>query len=340
MTFLRHHTNLARHQPGPHGRRTARVRVGAVLHHKEAKPFQEIAVMKRIMPFGDSYFDDQDDDGPFTNEPEFAGPFSENPIRVVECFSAADLRDVFEGKILAFAQRKYLDPVVCEYAANRVMQNAQMDFYEVEKVRRHFRTFHDISENPALAAGYFDGAQDAMNDLRQIFQPHGCPIDRLHTELDERFPAGAKILAFHHEGRLRKCKRATLREFPEGSKIDFHHDNFSFYAERFPGAPKIRLQISFSVILRLGEKGGETILCTRRIRTREEEAALRDPQSKYGLRQTELGNQYALKPEVGMLFGFLANRAHTVCPTFGGNRVTASLFAGLHSYDEPLQLVN
>jgi len=295
--------------------------------------------MRKAMPFRSIYID-PDDDVPFTNVAEHAGPFFENPIRVVESFSKDDLLDIFHGNILAFVQPNYLDPDVCEHAAERIMQNDQMEYYEVENVKRHFTTFHDISVNPALADAYFDGSKDAMSDLRQVFHPHGCITDRLQAELDEKSPAGAKILAFRHRGRLRKCKRATLREFPEGSKIDFHHDNFSFYADGFPDAPRIKLQISFSVILRLGATGGETVLCTRRIRTREEEAALRDPRSKYGLREEELGDQFEVKPEVGMLFGFLANRAHTVRPTFGGNRVTASLFAGLISEDEPLQLVN
>src|SRR5206468_329819 len=127
------------------------------------KRLQEIKVMKRLMSLGDDSAD-----GPFSGEPAFAGPFSENPIRVVERFSAADLHDVFEGNILAFVVRNYLDPAVCEYAAIRIMQNAQMDFYEVEKVRRHFDTFHDLFENPARADPYFNGAPDAMNDLRQI----------------------------------------------------------------------------------------------------------------------------------------------------------------------------
>jgi hypothetical protein len=178
-----------------------------------------------------------------------------------------------------------------------------------------------------------------MRDLRAVFSPFGSVVDQLHAQIDETWPAGARIMTFPHRGVPCKLKRGTCREFPDGQKIDAHHDNFSFDAGAFPTAPRVRLQLSFNVYLRVAI-GGELVLYPRRIRTPAEERELRDPQSRYGLRAELLGTPYEIRPCEGDLVIFCANRGHTVKPSFGGSRVTASLFAGLIEEEKPLELFN
>jgi hypothetical protein len=269
---------------------------------------------------------------------DFAGPFIEPPIRVVDRLSAADLKDLFDGKILGLLQRGYLPSGVCQHAASRIVGNSRMQDYEVEKVKRHGVSFMDVAQNPDLAEQYFDDSGAAMRDLRAVFAPY--PVaDQLQAQLDETWPAGARIMTISYRGRLRKMKRGTCREFPEGQKIDAHHDNFSFDAGAFPTAPRVRLQLSLNAYLRVAN-GGALVLFPRRIRNPAEELALRDPKSRYGLRAELLGTPYEIQPHEGDLIIFCANRAHTVKPSFGGSRVTASLFAGLIDEEQPLELFN
>jgi hypothetical protein len=214
-----------------------------------------------------------------------------------------------------------------------------MGEYEVEKVKRHGDSFMDVGINPALTNVYLDDALGAMQDLRTIFPPGRSVIDQLQAHIDEVWPAGASIMNLMHEGKLRKLKRGTCREFPEGQSIDPHHDNFSFDASAFPGAPPVSLQLSCNGILGIAN-GGELVLYPRRIRTREEELALRDPMSLYGLRAELLGTPYVVQPREGDLIIFCANRGHTVMPSFGGSRFTTSMFAGFVGWDQSLDLFN
>jgi hypothetical protein len=257
----------------------------------------------------------------------------------VEGVSLADLNDLAAGRILAVVKSDYLPADICRRAATRIAANGRMQDYEVEQVKRHGVSFMDVAKNPDRAQEYFADSTEAMKDLRRLFQPHGSVVDQLHAEIDETWPAGARIMTVPFRGASRKLKRGTCREFPEGQKIDPHHDNFLFDASGFPEAPPVRLQYSFNVYMRVSD-GGELVLYPRRIQTREEEQSLRDPKSRYGLRPELLGTPFEVHPTEGDLIVFCANRAHTVRPSFGGSRVTASLFAGLVDESEPLLLFN
>lgn len=274
-----------------------------------------------------------------TIEADFAGPFAVSPVRIVERFSCEDLRDLAEGRILAVVQPKYLPADVCRHAASRVTENARMQNYEVEQVKRHGVSFMDVAMNPSLAKQYFDDSLAAMADLRRMFLPFGSVVDQLQAQIDEAWPAGARIMTFPFRGGSIKLKRGTCREFPEGQKIDAHHDNFHFDAISFAEAPPVNLQFSFNVYLRVSI-GGELVVYPRRIQTPDEELSLRDPKSAYGLRPELLGTPFEVQPSEGDLIIFCANRAHTVKPSFGGSRVTASLFAGLVDESQPLLLFN
>jgi hypothetical protein len=274
-----------------------------------------------------------------TPNPRFAGPFVGSPLRIVNSFSAADLKDLSSGAVLGVKQPGYLSKDVCRHAAARVAENTRMANYEVEKVKRHGVSFMDVAMNPALAQKYFDDSREAMKDLRRTFLPYVSVIDQLQAQIDETWPAGARIMTFSVNGTLCKLKRGTCREFPEGQKIDAHHDNFSFDASQFSGAPTINLQFSFNVYLQVAD-GGELVVYPRRIQTPQEESSLRDPGSAYGLRADLLGTPLEIRPAEGDLIIFCANQGHTVKPSFGGSRVTASLFAGLVDENEPLLLFN
>lgn len=274
-------------------------------------------------------------------DPDFAGPFTGPPVRKINRLSLEDIQAAFAGRVLGTVQHGYVPPEICQHAAPRAVSNRHMRDYEVEKVKTYGTSFMDVGINPALAQSYFDEAPDAMNDLRSVFAPFGSVIDRLQAQLDEIWPAGARIMTLPFGGKDRKVKRGTCREFPEGQKIDCHHDNFWFDARHsFPMAPRIRRQLSFNVYLRCAPSGGQLVLYPRRIRSLAEESALRDPMSRYGLRAELLGTPHEIRPQAGDCIMFCANRGHNVQPSFGGSRVTASVFAGMIDEDQPLMLFN
>ena len=247
------------------------------------------------------------------------------------------LKKLISGQILAVRIAGYCLPSVTAVLAERLLNHPEFGFYRnAAQIGRVPQAFFESNGNRILREAYFDEALLRILDLRETFKPYLSPIDRLRLELDEAWPFGGNLL------RLERGPMfvGLARVFGEGSEAYPHDDILLRDIPESLVASQITLQFGANIYLSLPSMGGELDIWNF-VLTPEEYDRRRligeDGQRSYGLDRALIGPPATtIRPAIGELVLFCANRVHAVRPSYGGNRVTLSCFVGYSNDSSPL----
>jgi hypothetical protein len=234
------------------------------------------------------------------------------------------LQSIVDGKILAARLPAYYPPALASMMADRLIGHPDFGFYDVAPdIGRVGLSYYDTVNHPDLERQYWAQAQYSNGSIRSALAPAMSPVDRFRVELDEQWPSGVRLL---RDSIGRPAFAGLARVFKEGVEALPHTDHLDWDAPpgRFLASPTA--QIAMNVYLRLGLSGGQLAIWDVKP-DRQQYEKLRLASSSYALDRDLLGEPaLVLQPRVGELICFDSRYIHAVLPSFGGIRVSFSLF--------------
>jgi hypothetical protein len=245
-----------------------------------------------------------------------------------------DLLALSRREIAAIHIKRYHPAEQCGLIVDRLMTSSLYGRYVYEnKIGRWGQAFFESESDPDSRQRYEQMAVRWMGELRELCAPYLTPIDKLRLELDEAWPAGARIATLGG----RKMFAGLPRHFGEGSEAEPHPDIFAWDAPGAPEAAALKGQWAWNVYLSVASKGGALVIWDLRL-SRDEYERRRAPGS-FGVRRDDLPDPIAvLYPEAGDMILFDSELLHAVEKIEGGSRVTWSCFVGYGTAEEPLLL--
>jgi hypothetical protein len=169
---------------------------------------------------------------------------------------------------------------------------------------------------------YYSEALPAIRRIRSAWAPNLSPIDRLRLELDEQWPVGAHVAAFHGRSMFIGIVRVMQPASSDGSELFPHFDALPRAICPFEA------QFAANVFMAVPPVGGELELWD--VPPLEPGAVLPADWRTIG------GEAVAIKPQVGDLIIFNSRKPHAVRRFVGSDRVSLQTFIG---YREGLPLL-
>jgi hypothetical protein len=114
--------------------------------------------------------------------------------RTVNSLNLEDLKDLFEGRILAIKIPNFSPPNTCRIMAERIQRHNKLKYYShAPNIARVMEAFYESYQNPVKRKGYYRKAIKSIIEFRQISDPYLNPMDHLRLLLDDIWEQGAKI---------------------------------------------------------------------------------------------------------------------------------------------------
>ena len=237
------------------------------------------------------------------------------------------LSDLAANRLLAVVFKGAIKQSVCEAAVSRLIDHKDKETYAgAESVGRIGPTLYE--NQFGFEAKYWNDAPRIREEVRNIFDPHGSPIDQLQAMCDS-LPSfkGANILRVDEQ----VASVGVMRYLDDGAEILPHTDMASWDMPKSLECQQVDLQVAVNVYLAMPEKGGEVTVYNKRFSKLEYDANRRAAPNEYALREDALPEEtVTIRPEVGDLVLFNASLPHRVGATEGTTtRYTMSCFIGI-----------
>ncbi len=248
--------------------------------------------------------------------------------------SQEDLLGLFDGNLTAVRVPGYYPEDAAAAISMMLLQSELHGKYEnAPNIGRVGQAFFESQANEQAARRYERDAVRWVRELRSGLFPQLTPIDRFRLELDEVWPEGSHVGSMNGH----KMFVGLARTFSVGSYAEPHQDVFQWDAPGTDEARRVTTQVAMNVYLQMPETGGDLTLWP--ISYKRDEYEQHRIAGSYGVQRDGLPDPVAtLKPRVGELILFNANKVHAVEEIRAGVRVTWSCFVGYQCADAPLVL--
>lgn len=240
------------------------------------------------------------------------------------------LHDLCTGKIQALQVKNYYPKEIAGQISERLLAAGNGHYINAPSIGRIGMAYFEASGKAALLNKYYNDAIRNINSIRDAFHPYYSPLDKFRLELQEQWLPGCNIESIDNK----KMFVGLCRIVDEN--IDFlpHQDIFSRDAAGSNIASSLVSQIAVNIYLQMAPKGGELEMWDLLMPT-EEYDRLRN--GSYGIPRGAIGPAHlTIKPEVGDLILFNANKFHAVRSSIGGKRISISCFMGFRGVNKPL----
>ncbi len=133
-----------------------------------------------------------------------------NRVRIAGELSTGSLRQLAKGEISAIHVKGFYPVELCELIAKRVLDNADLDYYNKEfvaDVARLYTPYADAHGDEVAERTYHAEAIASIHATREIFYPHISPMDHARLLLEEYWPGGVALQKFNSQ----KCFGGIMR---------------------------------------------------------------------------------------------------------------------------------
>lgn len=259
-------------------------------------------------------------------------------IIVTNKFDALELRMLAEGDLLAILILDYYSEAACETIAQALADPKIWTTYAAETGAASISTIGESLFGCLGASScpdYVKKGIEMHSRLRKALLPMAYPIDRVQTELDHAWPAGAQLLRLG----TNPAFSGLVRRFDRDGEAMSHQDNAKWDFTSHETA-QLQSQCFINLYVSKTTLGGTVKLWDRRVATPEEYDRLRYAPGHYALDESRLGKPAAeLDPPVGALLLANASKVHAVTPCAGeGVRTSVSAFFGYNGPDQALRI--
>ncbi|MEM1155652.1 MAG: 2OG-Fe(II) oxygenase [Pseudomonadota bacterium] len=254
-------------------------------------------------------------------------------IRVVDQLKSGDIIDLDLGNIVGIRIPGYYDKTLCHEAARKVINKPDLEAYDVAPdMCKIGKAIFDAATDRNALSEYYKRAPQDLKKMRRFFAPHLAPMDQVRLDLQEMWPAGSSLERLH--GQTMFC--GLVRVFKEGSEARPHQDMAPWDVPESVPVKSLKTQMAMNIYLANAEQGGELELWDYGIHDQALYCALKEA-NDYGLNRKKIGPSCAtIRPEIGDLVIFDAQRIHAVNRIAKGNRVAVSGFIGYRGTTQPL----
>jgi hypothetical protein len=261
----------------------------------------------------------------------------QDSVLTVEALNETILQKLFRDEICVLRVPKYCSPVALK-SLRGFLQRAREDLiksyyvgYKNQKPTKKFygihlwgtpynSTYHHGSDHESFQA-YYQAAIPHMEALRKVVAPHLSPMDHLRLQLDEHWPAGARIATFpKKQNMLVGICRCMYAEDASLGQEQPHFDSLP------PHVQALEKQYSANIYMDIPHEGGEL------------EVWDVPPLSPGDIVQSDVEKDWrsmlpppiVLKPEPGELVLFNTRRPHAVRGFKSGMRTSIQCFIGMY----------
>ncbi len=249
---------------------------------------------------------------------------------------AEDLYLLATKKVAAIRVSNYYPEALCNKITSKILsENKAGRFAKAEHVQRIGMPHFDIVDANSFNL-YHEVALQNIKNLREIYTPYLSPIDKFRLEMDEAWPAGAKVESLYGK----KCFVGLCRiiQGVTGSTLEPHIDRLSRDSSDSYAAHSLESQLAANIYVATPDVGGEVELWLKEPELEEYERELKKTQS-YHVDRKILGEPDAVvKPKIGDLLLFNSRCFHGVRESQGGIRSSIAAFVGYRGISHSLSL--
>ena len=242
----------------------------------------------------------------------------------------SSIEDLAAGRILAIRIPNFYDPACAKIMSAKLLEKGTDQYANaagVLKVNGIGIAFFETRNNPGLESVYYEKAEGAMKDSRELFAPYPYPIDILMQATSEAWEMGAELLDLGKGPMFSGLPRVVNGEIlPHEDKLE---RDLGYVPEGYI------TQFAANVYLQVPEKGGELVLWSHSLDD-DEYDILRG--ESYGISPELLPpSSLKIKPEPGELVLFMPRNLHAVAKTEGDYRIGISTFILYSGKKQPLK---
>ncbi|MFI5343648.1 MAG: hypothetical protein ACHQUC_05440 [Chlamydiales bacterium] len=257
-------------------------------------------------------------------------------VKEADEISSQDIVDLATNKIGFLRIPHYVSQELSKGFCKKFFQHYRIQDYEnapgVGKASNLGMALFECTGNAAekKRAEYYEQAARSMHAIRQLFNPHLSPLDKLRLEMECKWKHGASLLNLG-EGRMFSGLIRCLN-----SDVLAHEDKLERDIPIPVGKINYLSQIALNFYLEMPEIGGEV---RRWHYSLEDESYDTLRGASYGIVPERLDDRYdEVKPQQGDLILFNPRFLHSIKASKGlGNRITLSSFILYGGHDQPLQ---
>ncbi|TMO88621.1 2OG-Fe(II) oxygenase [Pseudoalteromonas spongiae] len=239
-------------------------------------------------------------------------------------------------KVAAIRITNYYPEDLCEKITSKIInENKAGRFAKAEHVQRIGMPHFDIVDTTSFNQ-YHEIALQNIKNLREIYTPYLSPIDKFRLEMDEAWPAGAKVESLYGK----KCFVGLCRIIQgiSGSTLEPHIDRLSRDSSDSYAAHSLESQLAANIYIATPDTGGEVEIWLKEPEIEAYEKELEKTKS-YHVNREILGEPDAvIKPKVGDLLLFNSRCFHAVKESSGGIRSSIAAFVGYRGINHSLSL--
>ena len=250
--------------------------------------------------------------------------------------NAEDVYLLATKKIAAIRISNYYPTELCAEITQKILrENRAGSFAKAPHVKRIGMPHFDIV-NPQSFNLYHEIALENIEKLRDIYAPYLSPIDKFRLNLDEIWPAGAKIESLYGK----KCFVGLCRiiEGVSGSTLQPHIDRLSRDSKDSFAAHSLQSQLAANIYTSTPDVGGELEVWLQEPDIEEYEREVEKTGSYHVDRETLGKPDAVILPRVGDLLLFNSRCFHAVRESHGGIRSSIAAFVGYRGISHSLSL--
>ena len=242
------------------------------------------------------------------------------------------LMKLADRKIAAIHVRGYYSGDIAAKIAQQAIRHPALESYNTElgnEVGRVHLPHFDARWNEEISKRYHDRAIASTRDVRAMFHPYLAPVDQLRLDLEELWPAGARLMRL----RGRPCFVGAFRVFQPGTSQFAPHNDAIDQETDAPEIAGVVNQLVANIYLQVPRRGGVLQLWVREPSAAEAEV-LRDTA---GLPKDAVGQpDLEISPEAGDVVLFSSRMLHAVTVAEDDYRVGAAAFFASKGAGHPL----
>jgi hypothetical protein len=249
--------------------------------------------------------------------------------------SSDALRKLTAGQLLAVHVPAYHAPEVCEELAERILKQSDGAYRRIYE--SNVRAFTETNGDAEARRLYLNASASVMAEIRHLCHPLASPVDRLRCELDELWPAGARLLRVGGSALV----FGMARVWRGGAEAHPHLDVLRLSAPDVNHAPTFTEQLGVNIYLRVpdNDSGNAGMLELWNLGLADGDVIGESTWGTYGYQRKDLPPpEVRIQPKAGDLVMLRTTRVHAVQPTRVGERVTLSGFVGHTGVAHPLLL--
>ncbi len=249
---------------------------------------------------------------------------------------AKAVKALLKGELLAIRIYPFIEPTLSITWKRKIKESGGFTRYSVApnvEVQRSGYSFFETRNSDERTERYYEAAAETQPLMDSIFAPTPDPLYTLHDKMRKMWPTGAQ--AENITGRDMVPGAIRIYEADAVHGLPPHQDLLVQDAPESPRAQSMLGQLAANVYLDVANEGGELELWNYEP-TQEQVKEIWISEIGALDKSKIPAEQVVLKPRPLELILFRSTCIHSVRPSKGGIRSTASAFFGYYGDDKPL----